>query len=165
MENRSSNEKYLGLVFPVPSALHTIGLGGLVVGVLDAIAASVNAAIRGTSPVRVWQYVASSLVGPDSFNQGSTTVLVGLLIHFGIAFGVATGFYLLVRLVPVVIRYAVIVGMLYGVAVYFAMSYLIVPMTLVKQGAFNWYGLISGLIIHVLFVGLPVALIARRFAK
>jgi hypothetical protein len=66
---------------------------------------------------------------------------------------------------PVLIRYAVVAGLIYGAVVYFAMSYVIVPMTLVRQGTFNWYGLISGLLIHMLFVGLPVALITRRYAS
>jgi len=49
--------------------------------------------------------------------------------------------------------------------VYFAMAYLIVPMTAVRQGPFSLSGLIVGIIIHIFFVGLPVALIARRYAK
>ena len=149
-----------------PSAFHTIALGGLAVGVLDAIAAMVNAWFRGgVAPDRVWQYVASSVVGSEAFAGGVAMAGLGLLLHFCVAFGVATVFYLLARLVPGLIRYAVAAGIVYGVAVYFAMSSAIVPMTLVRQGAFNWYGLISGLIIHVLFVGLPVALIARHYAS
>jgi hypothetical protein len=147
------------------SAFETIVYGGLTVGILDAMAATANAALRGVSPVRVWQYVASSVVGSESAAGGAATVALGLLIHFSVAFGVATSFYFLARLLPAVLRYAVIAGIVYGIAVYFAMSYVIVPMTLVRQGPFTWYGLISGLIIHMLFVGLPVALIAKRFAR
>ena len=148
------------------SWLHTIVLGGLTVGVLDCIAAMVNAYARsGVTPDRVWQYVASSVVGQESFNGGAATIALGLLFHFCVAFGVATGFYILARLVPAIIRYPFIVGPLYGVAVYFIMSYGVVPLTLVKQGAFTWYGLVSGLVIHMLFVGLPPALITKRFAK
>ena len=149
---------------PKPSAFHTIVIGGLAVGVLDCIAAMVNAGIRGTTPDRVWQYVASSVVGSESFNMGWKTIALGLLFHFCVAFGVAIGFYILSRLFPTLLRWPFIVGPLYGVAVYFMMSYAIVPLTMVKQGAFNWYGLISGLIIHMLFVGLPVALVARKYA-
>ena len=150
----------------VPRAFHTIVLGGLAVGVLDCIAAMANAWMRsGVTPDRVWQYVASSLLGSEAFNGGISTTALGLLFHFGVAFGVATVFYILVRIFPALLRQPFIIGPLYGIIVYFAMSYAIVPLTLAKQGTFNWYGLISGLIIHMLFVGLPVALIARRFAK
>ncbi|HKP71104.1 MAG TPA: hypothetical protein VJV05_17585 [Pyrinomonadaceae bacterium] len=149
-----------------PSWIHTILLGGLTVGVLDCIAAMTNAYLRsGVTPDRVWQYVASSVLGQESFNQGATSIAVGLLFHFCVALGVAIGFYILARIVPVIIRYPFIVGPLYGMLVYFAMSYGIVPLTQARQGAFNWYGLLSGLIIHMLFVGLPVALITKRFAR
>ena len=149
----------------IPSAFHSIVLGWLAVGVLDAIAASTNAAARGISPVRVWQYVASSLFGPESFERGTTTVIIGLLIHFGVALGVATGFYLIARLFPFVIRHAVASGIVYGIFVYFAMQYIFVPLTMVKQGGFSWSGFISGILIHMFVVGLPPALITRRFAK
>ena len=148
-----------------PSVFHTIILGGLAVGVLDSIAAMTNAAIRGVTPDRVWQYVASSVLGPESFNGGAQSIALGLLFHFCVAFGVATGFYVLARMFPVLIRYAVPASIVYGIGVFFAMSYLIVPLTAVRQGAFTWYGLISGLIIHMLFVGLPVGLITKRFAR
>lgn len=149
-----------------PSAFHTIVLGGLTVGVLDCMAAMTNAYFRsGVTPDRVWQYVASSVLGSESFNGGAATVALGLLFHFCVAFGVATGYYVLSRIFPAMIRRPLISGPLYGIAVYFLMSYAIVPLTLVKQGAFNWYGLVSGLIIHMLFVGSPVALITNRYAR
>ena len=158
------NESKSGASRPRP--LQTIVVGGFAVGVLDAIAAMANAWFRGgVGPDRVWQYVASSVVGSDAFGGGIAMAALGLFFHFCVAFGVATVFYMLARLMPVLIRYAVVAGIIYGVVVYFAMSYLIVPMTLVRQGAFNWYGLISGLVIHILFVGLPVALIARRYSR
>ena len=149
-----------------PSWVHTIFLGGVTVGVLDCIAAMANAYFRsGVTPDRVWQYVASSVLGQESFNGGAASVALGLVFHFCVAFGVAIGYYVLARLFPAIIRYPFVVGPLYGVAVYFIMSYGVVPLTLAKQGAFNWYGLISGLVIHMLFVGLPAAVITKRFAR
>src|SRR5215217_8134508 len=91
---------------PMPSALHTIVFGGLTIGVLDATAASLTAMARGVSPARVWQSVASSLLGSESFDRGTTSILIGLLIHFGVAFGVATVFYLLARSFPLLLRRA-----------------------------------------------------------
>ena len=149
-----------------PSWLHTIVLGGLTVGVLDCIAAMTNAYFRsGVTPDRVWQYVASAVLGQESFNGGASSIALGLVFHFCVAFGVATGFYVIARLVPAIIPYPFIFGPLYGIAVYFIMAYGVVPLTLAKQGAFTWYGLISGLVIHILFVGSPPAFITKRFAK
>ena len=148
-----------------PSAFHSVVLGWLSVGILDAAAASVSAIVRGGSPARVWQYVASSLLGPDSFDRGTTSVAIGLIIHFTVALGVALGFYLLARLFPFVIRHAVVSGIVYGIAVYFAMQYVFVPLTLAKRGGFSFSAFITGILIHIFFVGLPPALITRKFAK
>ena len=149
----------------VPSAFHSIILGWLSVGILDAIAASVNAIVRGGSPTRVWQYVASSLLGPASFDRGAKSVVIGLIIHFTVALGVALGFYLLARLFPFVIRHGVVSGIVYGIAVYFAMQYVFVPLTLVKQGGPSLSAFVTGILIHIFFVGLPPALITRKFAR
>ncbi len=89
-----------------PSAFHTIVYGGLAIGVLDGIAATVNAGIRGTSPVRVWQYVASSVLGSESFNGGAATMILGIVFHFLVAFGVASVYYVLVRNFPILLRRA-----------------------------------------------------------
>lgn len=148
-----------------PNAFQTIVYGGLTVGVFDGIAACVNAGIRGISPVRVFQYVASSLLGREAANEGgAATVALGILLHFCVAFGVATVFFLLSSRLPILLRYYVISGMIYGIAVYFAMAYAIVPLTKVTQGPFNWSGLITSNLIHMFFVGLPVAIWAKRSA-
>lgn len=148
-----------------PKAFQTIVFGGLSVGILDGLAATVNAGIRGITPDRVFQYISSGLLGKDSFEGGAATVILGILLHFVIAFGVATVFYLLSSNLPVLIRYALIAGPLYGVAVYFMMGYVIVPLSRVTQPSFTIRGLVTGIIIHMLFVGTPVALWARRSAK
>ena len=149
----------------IPSAIYTIVGGGLAIGVLDGIAAVINAALNGVTPTRVFQYISSSLLGAEAFNGGMMSVTIGVIMHFLVAFGAATAFYVLARIFPVVLRYAVVSGILYGVGVYFAMAYVIVPVTQVRQGPFSWNALIVSIIIHILFVGLPVALIARRYAN
>lgn len=90
-------------------------LGGLLVGVMDGIAASTHAWIRGTSPVRVWQYVASGAIGPVSYTHGMTSLSLGILFHFVVAFGAATVFYFFSRSFPVLLQNAVVAGITYGV--------------------------------------------------
>ncbi len=148
----------------VPKPFQTIVFGGLTVGVLDGLAATINAGIRGITPDRVFQYISSGLLGRDSYEGGAATVILGILLHFVVAFGVAAVFYLLSSNLPLLVRYALIAGPLYGIAVYFIMGYVIVPMSRVAQPPFNIRGLITGIIIHMLFVGTPVALWAKRSA-
>jgi hypothetical protein len=148
-----------------PFAIKNILHGGLAVGVLDGLAAVISSALRGVSPTRVFQFVASGLLGRSSFQGGTKTALLGVLLHFVIAFSVATIYYFASRKLPILIRRAILCGMIYGVMVYFAMQYLVLPFSAVTKGPFSLTGMLQGLIIHMFFVGLPAALVARRSAK
>lgn len=147
--------------FGRPRASGAIVYGGIVVGVLDGLAASVSNALRGVSPVRVFQYVASALLGPGSFEGGLATALLGVLMHFLVAFAAATVYYLLSLRFPVLIRRAWLCGALYGVAVYFVMARVVVPLSAARTLPLSP----AQIIIHILFVGLPIALLARRSAR
>ena len=148
-----------------PRAFDAIVYGGLVAGVLDFLAASINAYLRGTSPVRVWQYVASGLLGPASFSRGYGSVLLGVLCHFVIAFGAATVFFFASLRFPILIQRAVIFGIVYGVVVYFFMSRVVVPLSAARTFPFSFEALLTGLAIHIVCVGLPIALLARRASR
>ena len=146
----------------VRRGFQAIVLGGLCVGILDGLAATINAATKGVSPDRVFRYIASGLIGRDaSYAGGPVTVILGILLHFTIAFGVVAVFFLLSRRIPVLLRRPVISGMIYGIAVYFAMAYLIVPLSAVPRLPFSFSGMITSIVIHMLCVGLPAALIVR----
>lgn len=144
-----------------PRAFETIVYGGLVVGLLDGLAAVVSSSLRGVGPARVFQYIAAGLLGAAAYSGGITPVLLGILIHFLIAFGAATVYYFASRKFPILIRQALICGMLYGVAVYFFMARVVTPLSLTRKLPLT----LLQLVIHVLFVGLPVALIARWSAS
>lgn len=146
--------------------LRTIIAAGCSVGILDGLAAVVNSVIRGGSPSRVFQYIASGLLGQSAFEGGAATTLLGLLLHFVVAFGASIVFVLAGRLVPIISRipfYAS--GPIYGVIVYFVMRDVILPMSLVTRLNYNPSAVITGLIIHIFCVGLPIAFINSRFTK
>jgi hypothetical protein len=136
--------------------------GGLAVGVLDAAAAMTLAGLRGVSPDRVWQHVASGVLGRGSFSGGLPTAALGLVVHFLIAFTATAVYVVASRWVPLLARRPYLCGPAYGVAVYFFMQYLVVPLSLIRQGPFSLRGLLQGLAVHVLVVGLPISLSARR---
>jgi len=147
-------------------ALQTIVYGGVCVGILDGLAATIHAAIKGVSLDKVFHYVASGLIGRDaSYNGGAATVVLGILLHFVIAFGVVAVFLLLSRSFPVLLRRAQLSGMVYGIAVYFAMAYLIVPLSAVPKIPFSFSGMITSIVIHMFCVGLPATLIVRSMSR
>jgi uncharacterized membrane protein YagU involved in acid resistance len=139
--------------------------GGLLCGILDITAAFINAGLRGASPVRVLQSIASGLLGADSYKGGLVTAALGAVLHFLIAFTAATVYFVASRKVDFLVQQAVVSGLLYGIAVYFFMYYIVLPLSAVRKVPFSFTALITGLTIHMLCVGLPLALAVRRYSK
>ena len=145
------------------SATRAIVLGTLVVGVLDALDAVVFFGLwAGVPPIRVFQSIAAGLLGPAARQGGLGTAVLGGCLHFFIAFVIVTIYYAASRRARILTDRPVIFGLLYGVAVYFVMSRIVVPLSAAGGGGTHPLPvLVNGLLIHALGVGLPSALFAR----
>src|SRR6266446_6369811 len=102
---------------------------GFACGVLDITAAFVVYGFFGAKPVPLLQGIASGLLGPKAFDGGLATALLGLLCHFVIAFGAAAVYFVASRCIHVLVDQAVIFGAVHGVAVYFFMNRVVVPLS------------------------------------
>lgn len=143
-----------------------IFLGGLIAGTLDICAAFLTAWLRrGVSPAAVLRFVASGLLGPAVLTGGAKTAAIGLALHFLIATGATIVFYLASRKMLFLIEKPVHFGLLYGVAVYLFMNFVVLPLSLVPQGTRTVSGFIIGLLTIMFCVGLPIALIVRRYSR
>src|SRR5262249_60999194 len=76
-----------------PRAFNAILYGGLAVGVLDGLAAVILTLLHGRSPSRMFQGIARGLIGDASLNGGLATVLLGMSLHFFMAFVWATIYF------------------------------------------------------------------------
>lgn len=149
-----------------PHAFITILFAGLIAGMLDITAAFiVYGNMFHVGPSRILHNVASGLLGREAYNGGLATAAIGLLCHFIIAFGAATVFLFLARACPFLLHQPILWGALYGIAVYFFMNRIVVPLSNVAKTPFSFKMMIIGVIIHIFCVGLPIALVIRRFAK
>ena len=135
--------------------------GTLVVGTLDALDAVVFFGSRGATPVRIFQSIAAGVLGRNAFQGDNRTALLGVLLHYVIAFLIVLVFYLLSRRPRFLTEHAILSGVVYGIAVYFAMNYLVIPMSATVRGPFSWAVFANGILIHMFGVGLPAALFAR----
>jgi hypothetical protein len=147
-----------------PRALPTIALAGLIAGILDIISAFVIAEIKGTGSIRMLQGIASGLLGQRSFEGGMTTAGLGLAIHFLIAFTAATVFYAASRKFSSLTQHAVVSGLLYGIAVYIFMYWIVVPLVF-PNARHSISRDVTAVIIHIVLIGLPIALVVRRFSN
>ena len=148
-------------------SIKAIFWGGLIAGVLDITAACVTAWLRATvTPVRVLQSVASGLLGQETYSGGAKTAALGLAFHFVIATTWAAVFYLASRKLRFLLEHPVVWGLAYGVVVYAFMNFVVLPLSQFPQRAApTLAGRSIGLLVIMFCIGLPIALIARRFSR
>ena len=150
-------------------AIDTIPLGGLLIGLFDLLFAfTFYGFILGVPLLRIFQTVAGGVLGrPRAYAGGVPTFLLGIVLHFVVATCIATVYYLATRLLPFLIKYPVVSGLLYGVAAYFGMKYIVTPLSAIgARGTLPRLPiLLTELVGHALLVGLPVALVAHRSAR
>jgi hypothetical protein len=138
--------------------------GGLVCGTLDNTAAIVVYGRFGARPIPLLQGIAAGVLGPRAHDGGLATAFLGLFCHFFIAFGAATVYFAASRWIRFLIDHAAISGVLYGVAVYFFMNRVVVPLSAATHYPFSLKMMVIGVVIHISCVGLPIAFLARRFS-
>ena len=135
--------------------------GALTVGVLDGLDAIIFFGLRGVAPTRIFQGIASGLLGGASFQGGAATVALGVLLHFTVALGIVTTYVVASRRLPDLARRPFVWGPLYGVAAYLVMNYVVIPLSAITPRTPPLAVVVNGVLIHMLGVGLPAALFAR----
>jgi hypothetical protein len=149
-----------------PRAFETIVYGGLIVGILDGLFAFIfYGLILGVKPLRIFQSVASGLLGRASYDGGVSTFLFGLLLHFVVATCIAAVYYAASLKLPILIHHAVASGLIYGMIAYLVMNYVVIPLSRIGLRPTSLRLFVPAFIAHAFLVGLPVALVARRSAK
>jgi hypothetical protein len=143
------------------STARALIFGTLVVGILDAADALIFFGLRGAAPIRIFQSIASGLLGRAAFSGGVRTALLGMVLHFFIAFMIVATFVFASRGIPILHRSPVWSGLIYGIAVYLVMNFVVLPLSAAARGSFSWPVVANGLLIHMLGVGLPTSLFAR----
>lgn len=151
-----------------PNAYKAILWGGLIAGAIDITYACVYSyAMRGTSPVRILQSVASGLLGANSFTGGFPAAALGLFLHFFIACSAAVIYYAASRKLRVLVDQAIVCGVIYGALIYFFMNLMVLPLSAVPFPTALPAGakLVIDLLVHTLGIGLPIALSVRRYSR
>jgi len=136
----------------------------LIAGTLDIVYAILFSYFRsGTSPARLLQSVASGALGRDAFSGGTPTAAAGLGFHFLIAFIITAIFFAVAARVPALTRRPVIIGALYGIAVYLVMNFGVIPLSKIgPRPRPATFVIVAGVLVHMFLVGVPIASGARR---
>ncbi len=141
---------------------------GLLTAIVDGLFSSVlSAFFYGSTVTRLFQGVAATLLGSSAFEGGTSTALIGVAMHVGVAFGWSAVFLFLVMRLDWVRNllkqpYGVlIVAAIYGPFIWLVMSIVVIPQLVHRPAAitFRWWVQFIG---HFPFVGLPIVASTRQ---
>ena len=142
-------------------AAPAILVGAFIGGTLDIAYAAAQTILLGGTPVRMLKSIAAGLLGRGALSSGAGVAVLGLLLHFVIALGAATTYYLVSRRMRLLVTHAWICGLVFGAGVYLFMNRVVLPLSALRaRPALT----LTGLFPVMVFVGLAVALSVRRYA-
>ena len=142
------------------NALLAIAVGGLIAGTLDLTQACI---LFGW---RIPLVIAGGLLGRQAFHGGVGTYVLGVFLHFFIAFSATAIYYGASRRLVFLTQHPLVCGLFYGAAVDQVMNLVVLPLSaLHARGPYKLHDLIQGLLVHMVVVGLPISFSVRRFAK
>jgi hypothetical protein len=152
-------------MIPLRSPLDAVGRisrAGLATAIVDGAFSSVLAQfVYGSGVIALWQRVAGTLIGPEALKGGMATVILGIAMHFFVAFGWSAVFVLIVARMEGIGRALtttggkVAIAAVYGPMIWMAMSFVVIP-SLTHQPpviTYRWWVQFFG---HFLFVGVPI---------
>jgi hypothetical protein len=143
--------------------LKKVALTALFVGTLDIIAAIIQTLLYGGQPLKMLQYIASGLTGPESFSGGLSLAFLGLGFHYIIAFFWTAPFFWVYPRLTFLSKNKVLSGIGYGLFIWLTMNLIVLPLSNVPSSPFNITGAIIGTLILIMAVGLPLSFLAHRY--
>ncbi|WAS91483.1 hypothetical protein [Nannocystis punicea] len=136
-------------------------LATLAAGTLD-IGAAILTNLQVPAQV-VLQSVAGGWLGAAAYHGGWPTAWLGLVSHYAIMLTIATIYMVVAARMPALRRWWIGAGVVFGVAVWLVMSFVVVPLSASPlTGPPDLLAALKPLAVHILAVGLPIAWIARR---
>lgn len=91
--------------------------------------------------------------------------VLGLALHFLIAFSAATVFYVASRKIAFMTLQPVLSGVLYGVMVYLVMYWVVIPLSEVRRSPLSISAPLIAIVTHMVCVGLPISLVIHRYSR
>jgi|SRR5580698_958381 hypothetical protein len=108
--------------------IRAIAVGGLLAGTIDIGAASL---INWVSPIVILHAIASGVLGPAAFHEGTSSAVLGLILQWLMSLLIAAIFVIGVRWLPALQRRWAAAGLIYGVVIFGVMNYVVVPLSAV----------------------------------
>ncbi|KGQ19542.1 putative membrane protein [Lysobacter dokdonensis DS-58] len=141
--------------------LPRVALGALAVGTFDLVFACAWWAVAAkVAPVRIFQSIAAGLYGDASFDGGVRTATIGVIAHYFIAACMVLAYALAASRLPTLIRFPWRWGAAYGLVLYAAMNFVVVPLSAAGPAPVRPAWMIASVMVHAI-IGIACAFIAR----
>ncbi len=150
--------------FAIPfrtNLLAPILVGGAAAGTFDLISAFIT--FGPDNP----HIIAAGLIGIQAATHGgAATWILGVCLHYFIAFSAATVYCLSSRRLAFLKEHFLVCGLFYGIAVFLVMNLVVLPLCAFHyMGPYQYRGLLQGVLAHMLIIGLPISLSLRLLSK
>jgi uncharacterized membrane protein YagU involved in acid resistance len=145
--------------------LKALGLCLLIAGTLDISDALIFYGLRGVPAQGLLKFIAACLVGVSAMKGGIAYAALGLAIHYTITLFWSALFLLAATRFSFLTRRAIASGLIYGALIYIVMNFVVLPLTRLPPRSHHLAPavLVNGVLALLLCMGLPIALITRRF--
>ena len=144
--------------------LKPIAIATAISGTLDILFAMSLTVFFGREIGNMLRYVASGPF-PQATEMGTTGAILGLVVHFALMAAIAAVYVLAARRMPALVLRPIQWGVLYGLATYGVMNWLVVPMRFGTPMPPSLQSILTQLFAHIVLVGIPIALITARSLK
>ena len=146
------------------SILKPILVATLVCGTLDILLAVILTLLRGKDPAAMLRFVASGPF-PQATEWGAAGSALGLAVHYTLMAIMVAVFVLVARSRPVLLDKPLLSGFVYGLITYVVMNLIVVPLRFPAAPPPQPLAIATQLFAHIVLVGLPTALITRRYLR
>lgn len=138
---------------------------GIIVGTLDILSAFIYYFIRtgGKSPFDVLKFIASGIFGKEAYSGGNMMILLGLILHYVIAFAFTIFFFWLYPKITIFSENKILAGTFYGIFIWVVMNLIVVPLSNIPNRPFNIANAIINVIILIVCIGIPLSFMANTF--
>lgn len=136
--------------------------GGIALASVDIVFAIAFWSAKGVGAGRIFQSIASGLLGKASYDGGTATAWLGAGLHYFIATVMVVVYFLAARRLERLVRRPFVYGPPYGVALYGVMNFVVLPLSAAGMPTFDnvpWVA--SSVVMHMVF-GVMCALFARK---
>ena len=150
------------------SALFPILLTAFVVTIIDGSDAVIYTMFRGVPGERVFQFIASVVIGKKAYELAPWSTMLGILMHCGVALTLTAIYFALAGLIEKLTMNWFVSGALYGLVTWILINQVLFVWVGIKSSytaLAPWPGLLNGVGAHVFFVGTPIAFGAARHRK